>query len=456
MHMHYHKHGVCVKIRRCTFLRDRRSREAGQCIFNMFNPLLRLLFRSPLQSHSSGAMVVQSLTAPGQFKMFVRPHHRYPSEQCERLPSYLEVCLSTAQPQSLQKEVNYHPLMGPIELNAQEQISTFELPPIYSKDQDVSKLTVSAGLMGRQSQQKGLLDPAPLQSRQLSRSVTPDESPESVTCFSETSTPSQTRTDVSKDDVVYRMSAPGHQCQQVGFEDDQERACRRSEYENATCTYSDSESCRDSHGQCFRAPIREPPHDYDEIPSLPPRQGWYDPDDKYSRSTIEFTRSWPRAKLLTAFWSLPRRPTYGHGRPRPNEMKWDKPEPRIGDFPNYKAFKAAYRRWSHRQAEHDRRGRHFLVQTDTAISTPEAAYVLADRDPFLQARWRSANSKGAASSKMPGKDDQLFGSAYMHRFSAVVVHSEHEGRLIAETRVEKLETQIQKLHRQLTSDRCNE
>ncbi len=397
---------------------------------------------------------MQSLTAPVQFTMFVPPHHQYPPEQAERLPSYLEVCQRTGLLHSFQREAKNQSQMRSIELNAQEHISKFDLPPIYPKDQYFQKLSVSAGFIRSQSPQKVLWDTAPIQLGQFSCSVTPDRSQRSGTCFSETSTPSQKQTDIHEDDNIYRMSAVGHQCQQVGFEDDQERTCRRREHENATCTYYDSDSCRDSPGQYVDTPTRKQPHDYDVIPSLPQRHGWYDPDDKYSRSTIELTRSWTRNKLLTAFWSPPERPTYGQGRPRLNEINWDKRQPRRGDFPNHNAFKIACSKWSHQRGEYDRRVRHFVVQTDTAINTPETAYVLADRDPILQARWRPANSKSSESSLMPGKDDQLFGSAYMHRLSAVVVHSEHEGRMVAEARVGELEAQIQNLQRQLASDHC--
>ena len=456
LHMHYHNCGVLGEIRHCTVLEDRKCRKLAIPYFNMFNPLLRVLCPYPLIAHSGGAVVLQILTAQVRFTMLVRPRQQHPSEQCERLPSYLEVCLSTGQLHSRQREARHQWQMRPTELHAQEHDPTFVLPPIYTKNPDGSNPDVLAGFMESQSHQKGLSDPAPIQSGQTTCSVSLDESQGSPTCFSETSTPSQKRSDILDDDWFYRKSAPGHHCQRVGFETDEELACRESECQNATRTYSNSESCPDSPGQQFHASVGEQSHDYDEIPSIAPPRGWYDPDDKYSRNTIEFTRSWSRDEFLAAFWSLPRRPTYGEGRPRPNQTDWDRPEPRTEDFPNQRAFKAAYSKWSHRRAEHDRRGRHFVVQTDIATSTSEVAYVLADRDPVLQARWRSAQSNGTSSSLMPGKDDQLFGSAYMHRLSAVVVHSEHEGRVLAEARIEQLQAQIQNLKRQLTSDHRNE
>ena len=170
--------------------------------------------------------------------------------------------------------------------------------------------------------------------------------------------------------------------------------------------------------------------------SRPHSLGWFDPKDAKVVSVTTFlqAKDWSVNELYEQYFTPPQRETY------PNMPKLAGPQPCREQFSDTKRFNQKHHSW----VETKRRDRHRAIQSWLHGHLPEVGHVLADHDEELL-DLRKSKSKGAKSGKVPGKDDQLYGSVYDKVLGAVLVQAEHTARLQAEAKVEELEAVVAKL-----------
>ena len=106
----------------------------------------------------------------------------------------------------------------------------------------------------------------------------------------------------------------------------------------------------------------------------------------------------------------------------------------------------------HKIAELFRKTRHRVCHRDLYIMTCQRARLLVENDDqcFMYRVSGGKNvgalhgSKAASAFKAPSKDDQLMASIYMQALSAIVVRSEHEGRIKVKRLAQELEINLKR------------
>ena len=169
----------------------------------------------------------------------------------------------------------------------------------------------------------------------------------------------------------------------------------------------------------------------------PVLMGWFDPSAERAVTTIESVKGLDRDELLQTFFEVDSmRPLYGD---IPTSKKTSPLKQNVTVGHRGVGNKVVQSKTNHMESERDRRVLHFDFQSELHLRTPELAHQLAEKDLKMQEIKKSTSSKG------PGKNDQFVSDIYMHHLSAIVVQSEHNGRIAAERRVEQLEQQLDEL-----------
>ena len=177
---------------------------------------------------------------------------------------------------------------------------------------------------------------------------------------------------------------------------------------------------------------------------VPKRHGWFDPERESARLTWQHMSSMTRDERYEALFECPCRPLYPDQKSNQKELE-PKPKPVRSKYTSDSLYRAHLNKWEqgerHRIKEKQRRNRHRGLQSLAHHMTCKVANSLAERDPAL-VQIRTERSNGGVRSKVAGKDDQLVASIYQKNISAIVVQSEHEGRMIAEAEGQELRAKL--------------